>query len=128
MKNRYRAYLGLVAMVLSLAALTAQTSTAAENKVARADNPCWVHLWDGGNFKDDNDIIYGPGRWGSLRNLSGASRANWGDEADSLKVGPKATVRVWNDADFKGTVFTYGPGTEQADLDEEPESLEIVCQ
>lgn len=120
--------LGLSVIVATLPALTVPSAAAAEIKKPRADQPCYVHLFDGDNFKDENDIISGPGRWGNLRNLPGASKTIWGDEADSLKVGPAATLKVWDDTDFKGKTNTFGPGTEKADLDEEPESMEITCK
>lgn len=35
-----------------------------------------------------------------MRNLPGANKSDWGDEIDSLKVGPTATVTVWEDENF----------------------------
>ena len=88
---------------------------------------CYVHLFDDDNFKDDNDIIYGPGKWSTLRNLPGATESDWGGDADSLKVGPSATVRIWSKKDFKGQMQEFGPATEKPSLDDEPESMEITC-
>lgn len=100
---------------------------------APTDNGCWVQIWEDENFQDDNDIIRGPGRWNNMRNLPGANKTDWGDEIDSLKVGPRATVRVWEDENFGDNSATYGPGTEKTNLRGDPDlgdnidSMEITC-
>jgi hypothetical protein len=101
---------------------------------ARAQNPCWVHIWEDENFQDNNDVIYGPGKWNNMRGLPGANKADWGDEIDSLKVGPGATVTVWEDENFGDNSQTYGPGTEKTNLRGDPDmgdqidSIEIKCK
>lgn len=87
-----------------------------------------MHLFDDDNFDDENDVIYGPGKWTSMRKLPGAKEADWGGDADSLKVGPAATVKVWDARDFKGKSETYGPGTEKPNLDFDIHSMEITCK
>jgi hypothetical protein len=110
------------------------TATPLSTTAAAADNPCYVHVWEDENFTDDNDVIYGPGRWNNMRNLPGANKGDWGDEIDSLKVGPRATVTVWEDENFGDNSQTYGPGTEKTNLRGNPDmgdtidSLEIRCQ
>jgi hypothetical protein len=97
-------------------------------------NPCWVHIWEDENYGDNNDIIFGPGRWNNMRNLPGANKNDWGDEIDSLKVGPTATVTVWEDENFGDNSQTYGPGTEKTNLRGNPDmgdqidSMEIKCR
>jgi hypothetical protein len=101
---------------------------------AKADNPCYVHIWEDENYGDDNDVIYGPGKWNNMRNLPGANKGDWGDEIDSLKVGPTATVTVWEDENFRDNSQTYGPGTEKTNLRGNPDmgdtidSMEIRCR
>lgn len=97
---------------------------------------CWVHIFDDKQMDvtDDNHIICGPGKWANLRNLPGAIKLNWGDEIESLKVGPKAAVIVWVGEQFSGITQTFGPGTQQItlkgnpDLSDEISSIEIRCQ
>jgi hypothetical protein len=97
--------------------------------MAGGDTPaCSVHLWDGGHFKDGDIVVKGPGKFADLSNLPNANGKDWSDEADSLKVGSSATVKAWTKKNFKGTVNTYKPGTEKADLDDEPSSLKITCK
>lgn len=127
MKER-RVALSGVATVAFFAAITTSTVSVAQDKGQGTDNPCWVQLYDGKNFTDENDRIHGPGKWNALRNLPGAKKTDWGDEADSLKVGPGATVQVWNNENFNGKSATYGPGTERPNLPEEPESMAITCK
>ena len=98
---------------------------------------CWVHVFDDKNFDvtDDNHMICGPGKWASLRNLTGAVKLMWGDEIESLKVGPKATVVVWADENYAGVTQTYGPGSAVPSLkaatpglSDNISSIEIRCQ
>lgn len=94
-----------------------------------AKDGCYVHLYDGDDFdeRDDNFRLEEPGRYSDLRSLPGSSR-NWDDEADSLKVGPKASVTVWSERDFKGNKQEFKAGDEEPDLDDEPRSLELRCE
>jgi len=106
------------------AALVAQAAT----QSVQPTQPCYVQLFDDDNFDDENDLVYGPGKWGNMRNLPGAKEANWEGEADSLKVGPTAMVKVWNRTQFQGESETYGPGTEKPNLDFDIHSMEITCK
>lgn len=140
MRNRRTMFLAAAAAVMmSLTTLTtyrlnaqaadARTPDAVQQaKTPAADKPCYVQLFDDDNFTDDNDIIYGPGKFTNLRNLPGASETDWGGEADSLKVGPAATVKVYASKNFKGKSRTFNPGTEVPNLDDEFESMEITCR
>jgi hypothetical protein len=100
---------------------------------ARTENPCYVHIWEDENYQDNNDVIYGPGRWNNMRGLPGANKGDWGDQIDSLKVGPAATVIVWEDENFGDNSQTYGPGTEKTnlrgdlDMGDTIDSMEIKC-
>ena len=107
---------------------------AAATPARNAENPCWVHIWEDENFEDNNDRIFGPGRWNNMRNLPGANKSDWGDQIDSLKVGPAATVTVWEDENFGDNSQTYGPGTDKTNLSGNPDmgdqidSMEIKCR
>ena len=88
---------------------------------------CWVHLYDADNFKesDDHFRLTEAGKYENLAQLPGAD-TDWTDEADSLKVGPNATVTIWPETDFAGTAQTLDPGSEHPSVDE-PSSLEMTC-
>ena len=129
----------MAAAVLSISILsgcqsnasTTNTPTAiARKQTSKADNSCYVHLFDDDNFDDDddNDIIYGAGKWGNLQNLPDATETDWGGDADSLKVGPTATVNVWENENFQGSSQTFEPNTQKPKLDIEFKSMEITCQ
>ena len=141
MKNYCVLFSGLAATMLSLPITAAYQSSASTTSTTRdmsetilvqnttkTDNPCSVHLWDGKNFTDRDIVINGAGRYSNLRNLPGANNKDWGDEADSLKVGSAATVKAYKEENFKGTSVTYNPGTQQSKVSEEPSSLDITCK
>lgn len=89
---------------------------------------CYIHLFDGDDFdeNDDNFKLTEPGKYENLANLPGADK-DWTDEADSLKVGDAATVTIYADENFEGASQQLDPGTEVADVDNEPDSLEMTC-
>ena len=110
------------------ATATATPPNTAKASTPNAGNPCYVHLFDDDNFADENDIVYGPGKWSNLRGLPGATEVDWGGESDSLKVGPAATVKVWANENFQGDSQTFEPGTEMPKLAAEFRSMEITCK
>lgn len=141
MKNHCIVFLGLAATILSIPIMTARQSGASPTNIKRdgsetilvqntikPDNPCSVHLWEGKNFTNSDIVINGAGRYSNLRTLPGANNTDWGDEADSLKVGSAATVKAYKEENFKGSSVTYNPGTQHPEVSEEPSSLEIVCK
>jgi hypothetical protein len=119
------------------AATTAKaTQPAAPGGTANCGD-CWVQVFDDKNYDltDDNHMICGPGKWSNLRNLSGAVKPNWGDEIESLKVGPRATVIVWREENYTGTSLTFNAGAAIASLkmtnptlSDNISSIEIRCQ
>lgn len=117
---------------------TAQNANQQATPVGAANCPdCWVHVFDDKNFDatDDNQMICGPGKWPNLRNLSGAVKINWGDEIESLRVGPRATVIVWADENYTGISQTFNavaaiPSLKitNPNLSDRISSIEIKCQ
>lgn len=95
---------------------------------------CWVRVWEDENYRDDSDRICGPGKWPSLEKLPRVQNDDWGDEIESLKVGPCAMAIVWEEENFHGHFLTLGPHTERSQLDGEDESIdqinsmEITCE
>lgn len=115
------------------ASSSAATATSASPAANCGD--CWVQVFDDDNFAltDDHHVICGEGRRADLRNLPGATKLNWGNEIQSLKVGPAASVVVWTVEGFKGITRTFGPGTEVATLKAIPgltdniSAIEVRC-
>lgn len=89
---------------------------------------CWVELFDADDFdaSDDHFKLTKPGRYETLKDLPGASQ-DWTDEADSMKVGSDATVKIWEKTHFEGSSQTLDPGSSDPDLEHGPSSLELTC-
>jgi hypothetical protein len=102
----------------------AQTAGANSGGGTRAG--CYVQLFDGSKFEDNNFKLRKPGRYTDLKKLPGADK-DWTDEADSLKVGSGATVTVWSKTGFTGNSQKLKAGSEHPDLDVEPSSLALSC-
>ena len=119
----------------------AQT-TANANQQAASGAPgncgdCWVHVFDDKNYDttDDNHMICGPGKWPNMRNLAGATKIIWGDQIESLKIGPRATVIVWANENYTGESVTFNSGSAipslkatNPTLSDNISSIEIKCQ
>lgn len=86
---------------------------------------CYVQLFDGDNYTDDNIIVKGPGEFADLSKLPGAYK-NWDDEADSFKSGKNTTVTFYSEPNFEGESVTYKNGAQEPSIDE-PRSMKIVC-
>ena len=115
---------------------TANANQTASGAIADCGD-CWVHVFDDKNYDvtDDNHKICGPGKWPNLRNLAGATKITWGDEIESLKLGPRATVIVWRDENYTGQSVTFNPGSAIPSLkatnpmlSDNISSIEIRCQ
>lgn len=94
-------------------------------------NGCWVRLFDGTNFKGKDELtIAGPIQMQSLTMPSGVK---WSRRADSLVVGPKATVQVYGGALFKNKNLTFKADQKVPSLRKELgflhsiDSLKITC-
>ena len=87
---------------------------------------CYVHLFDGENYKGDNIVVEGPGEFASLKQLPGTAK-DWNDEADSFKSGNNTTVIFWTRTDFQGDSVIYEDGAKRASIDE-PRSMKIICK
>lgn len=94
----------------------------------QGNGDCYVHLFDEDDFdeSDDHFRLVEPGRYGDMSDLPGATQ-DWGGEADSLKVGPGATVTIWSEEDFQGDSRTYEAGEQDGDLPIEARSIELSC-
>lgn len=122
---------GAVTIGVALAAPASASGEPADGgkaPAAKAGKGCYFHLFDGDDFDktDDNFKLTKPGDYKSLKDLPGADE-DWNDEADSAKVGPNATVKIWKDKNYKGESKTLKPGSKHPDLDPEPSSLKMSC-
>lgn len=89
------------------------------------DGECYVYLFDGDNYKDDNIVVKGPGDFPILADLPGANK-DWNDEADSFNSGKNTTVTMWPKTNFEGDSIVYRKGAQEPSIDE-PSSMKIRC-
>ncbi len=62
---------------------------------------CWVELYQENDYTGAHIRLNGPVRMANLRDVQGE---NWESRIDSLKVGPKANLKVYENTDFKLTL------------------------
>lgn len=131
LKHPLKAVMAAALLTFALAGCVAMGANGGKNGEGNPELPangCYVHLFDGDNFdaNDDNFVLTEPGRYADLKELPGADK-DWTDEADSLIVGPNATVIGWSETNFQGTEVTYESDSRHPDVDDEPSSLELTC-
>lgn len=84
---------------------------------------CWARLYDGQNYEGNQLTVLGPGNMPNLR--TGFGR-DWSGSFDSLHVGPKATLTVYDNEDYAQRVATYKPNQRIADLGETRDFFEDI--
>jgi hypothetical protein len=94
---------------------------------------CWVRLFPEPNFKGVDDLtVAGPIELASLHNPAGG--VYWKHKAESVLVGPKATVSVYENQSFRDHTATLKPGTQEPQLRsalkfaQSIDSLKIACE
>ena len=101
--------------------------------VASADtlgNGCWARLYDGQNFSGNQLSLVGPVDMPNMRTAFGT---DWSGEFDSIAVGPRATVTVYDNENYGQRVAKFQPSQRVADLGdkmgffEDIRSLKIAC-
>lgn len=91
---------------------------------------CWARLYDGQNFQGDQLSLVGPVDMPTMRTAFGK---DWGGEFDSIEVGPKATLTVYDKENYAERAATFRAKQRVADLDEkmglfeDVRSLKIAC-
>ncbi|WP_420473727.1 hypothetical protein [Noviherbaspirillum sp. ST9] len=96
---------------------------------------CWVRLFPSTGYKGADDLmIAGPIAISSLHApTGGASGVYWKSKAESIIVGPRATVTVHENQDFRGPKATLRPGEREPELrnklkmPQSIDSLSIEC-
>lgn len=75
---------------------------------------CWARLFDGANYRGEMLTVTGPIGIPTAR--VGPSYL-WGSKYDSVIVGPKATLTVYDNEYYKEASAVFRPGQEVPDLD-----------
>jgi hypothetical protein len=112
-------------------ALLGLPAFAADMEMQLVDKNCFIEIFEDDNFDIDDPhvVLQGPKEYATLKNLAGK---DWSNDIESVIVGSNATVRAYEDKDFKGTEIAFVPGQRVAnlgklDMANDIESLKIVC-
>lgn len=125
----------LLATALGTATLISNHAAQAEidgGSPAICGHGCWVWIYSDDEFEGPNDILCGPFKRSNMIKLPNAHVTDWSEEINSMKIGPNATLRIWEDVDFEGYSKFYNPGTVKTDFDEDSDveqanSMEMIC-
>ena len=117
--------------VAAVLALTGLPAFAADLEVQVVDKNCFIEIFEDDNFDIDDPhvVLQGPKEYATLKNLAGK---DWSNDIESVIVGSNATVRAYEDKDFKGTEIAFAPGQRvpnlgKLDMANDIESLKITC-
>lgn len=115
----------LVLLALGLA-LSADAAAIGEKPVLVTpydDSPCWVSIFDGKDYQPPTARLTGPTFVKSpkarpvdevdLRNVGGR---DFIDRIDSLIVGPRARITVYDQPRYSGNSLSFGSGEQVPDL------------
>jgi len=85
-----------------------------EFKVDPQAKGCWVEMYSKDNFQGDILKLVGPL---DMADMQGPFGHDWENEIESLKTGPRATIRIYDNENFKEHSEWVGPGKEVENLD-----------
>lgn len=74
---------------------------------------CWARIFSRANYAGDVLTLTGPL---SIADMGGPFGLNWDDKVDSVEVGPKATLTVYDNEQFRDQVAQFKPGQKVADI------------
>ena len=118
-------------MIAAALAITGLPAYAADLETQVVDKNCFIEVFEDDNFDPDDPhvVLQGPKEYATLKNLAGK---DWSNDIESVIVGSNATVRAYEDKDFKGTELAFVPGQRVAnlgklDMANDIESLKISC-
>lgn len=77
---------------------------------------CWVVIYEDEGYADKSLLVTGPCSHENLKNLPGSNGKDWGDEIDSIVVGPNCWLQVFADEGYSDTTAWYGPNTQAPGL------------
>ena len=86
-------------------------------------NGCWARLYDSTNFQGNQLSLVGPVDMPNMRTAFGT---DWSGQFDSIEVGPKATLTVYDNENYKQKAATFKPGQKVKDLDEKMGTFEQI--
>lgn len=92
------------------------------------ENNCWVVIYEDEGYQDTSLLVTGPSEHNNLRNLPNSNGKDWGDDIDSLVVGPQCWLQVFADENFGDTSAWYGPNTHApglGDMGDEIDSMKL---
>ncbi len=76
-------------------------------------NGCWVRLYDRKNFQGDSFTLGGPI---DLAQMKGPFGFNWENKVHSLETGPKTSLTIYDNRNFRDQDKAIPAGTKVADL------------
>lgn len=74
---------------------------------------CWARIYSGTNYSGDSLTLAGPH---AIADMSGPYGLNWDDRVDSIELGPKATLTVFDNQQFRDQVAQFKPGQKVPDI------------
>lgn len=78
------------------------TLLAGRVSAAHAENEnCWAEFFENSDYAGPHFRLAGPIELGNLQNINGE---NWASRIDSIKVGPKTTLVIFENINFKLTL------------------------
>ena len=118
-------------MLASVLVLTGLPADAADTEMQAVDKNCFIEIFEDDNFDPDDPhiVLQGPKEYASLKDIGGK---DWANDIESVIVGTNATVRAYEDRDFKGTELALVPGQRvknlsKLDMANDIESMKITC-
>ena len=118
-------------MLAAVLVLTGLPAHAADMEMQAVDKNCFIEIFEDDNFDPDDPhvVLQGPKEYASLKDIGGK---DWANDIESVIVGPNATVRAYEDRDFKGTELALVPGQRvknlgKLDMANDIESMKITC-
>lgn len=126
-----RAKMGKTLTMTAALALFGLPVYAADLETQVVDKNCFIEVFEDDNFDADDPhvVLQGPKEYATLKNLAGK---DWSNDIESVIVGSNATVRAYEDKDFRGTELAFAPGQRvpnlgKLDMANDIESLKITC-
>jgi hypothetical protein len=127
--GRFCARAGLLALVVI--SIAWPSSHAADLEMQVVDKNCWIEIFEDDDFDADDPHVklYGPKEFATLKNVAGK---DWSNDIESVIVGSNATVRAYENKDYKGTEIAFAPGQRvqnlgKLDMANDIESMKISC-
>jgi hypothetical protein len=92
---------------------------------------CWAKLYTDQKYRGDVLTLVGPV---DMPSMSGPFGVNGTDGVESVQTGPRATLTIYDERDYRDRAATIRPGEEVPDLEDEKlgffedfRSLRISC-